>query len=240
MSSIASRQSPLGTIAQSLPRIRSILGNLRPTWHMRDLTPVDAAFVRRNRIAAFFWDVDGTLTRFHDVALAPEAAPVRALLALPGLHHAIVSNADERRFLELGTIFPELAVVKGYRVDGQVAVRQLVGGHDAWTGAELASRLAAGAVPLRKPDGDLLLGIAEALGLEPAGVVMVGDQYFTDIAGANLAGMRSIKLPAIGVADLPPGIRFGQRIERAAYRLLHGRPRWESPAPETDTAREQP
>jgi hypothetical protein len=38
--------------------------------------------------------------------------------------------------------------------------------------------------------------------------------------------MRSIKLPAIGAADLPPGIRFGQRVERLAYRLLHGAPRW--------------
>ncbi|MCA9722385.1 MAG: HAD hydrolase-like protein, partial [Gemmatimonadetes bacterium] len=56
------------------------------------------------------------------------------------------------------------------------------------------------------------------------GVVMVGDQYLTDIAGANLAGARSIKLAAIAPETLPPGIRAGQRVERLLYRLLHGRP----------------
>ncbi len=226
MSRMATRQSPLGTIAQSLPRIRSILGNLQPTWHMHDLAPLTASFVASHDIAALLWDVDGTLTRFHDTAWAPEAAPARALLAVPGLRHAIVSNADERRFTELGSIFPEIPVFKGYGTDGRVMLREIVAGQDSWTADELAERLAAGMVPLRKPDGGLLRAVAEHLGVEPARTVMVGDQYFTDIAGANLAGMRSIKLPAIGVAALPPGIRAGQRVERLAYRLLHGAPRW--------------
>lgn len=229
MSRIAARQSPLGTIAQSLPRIRQILGNLRPTWHMRDLTPLVPGFLARHDIGALLWDVDGTLTRFHDTSWAPEAGPVRALLGIPGLRHAIVSNADERRFRELGTIFPGIPVLKGYRVDGQVRLRELLHGHDDWSEADVARSLEAGAVPLRKPDGDLLLAIAGHLGVAPSRTVMVGDQYFTDIAGANLAGMRSIKLPAIGVADLPPGIRVGQRVERLAYRLIHGAPQWEAP-----------
>lgn len=226
MSGLATRQSPLGTIAQSLPRIGEILGNLKPTWHMRDLAPLTPAFAAAHDIGAFLWDVDGTLTRFHDTALAPEATPLHALLAVPGLSHAIVSNADERRYLELGRIFPAIPVLKGYRIGDLVEVRELKDGRDAWGPEAAAARLAAGAVPLRKPDGPLLLAIARHLGVLPARTVMVGDQYFTDIAGANLAAMRSVKLPAIGVADLPPGIRFGQRVERLAYRLRHGAPTW--------------
>ena len=62
---------------------------------------------------------------------------------------------------------------------------------------------------------------------------MVGDQYFTDIAGANLAGVRSIKLSAIGPESLPRSIRMGQMVERLVYRLLHGAPVWERPRDRT-------
>jgi predicted HAD superfamily phosphohydrolase YqeG len=92
-------------------------------------------------------------------------------------------------------------------------------------------RVAAGAVPLRKPHGALVHAVTADLGLDLHDVVMVGDQYFTDIAGANLAGVRSIKLPAIGPETLPPGIRFGQLVEGVAYRVLHGAPIWERPHP---------
>lgn len=227
MSRIAARQSPLGTIAQSLPRVRTILASMRPTWHMRDLRPLTAGFVAREGIRGCIWDVDGTLTRFHDVTLAVEAESIVPLFTLPGLTHAILSNADEGRYRELGRIFPDIHVMKGYRLDGQVHVRALVEGRDSWSAQQLDDRLAAGAIPLRKPDGELLLAVTRSLGLDPGEAVMIGDQYFTDIAGANMAGMRSIKVPAIGKADLPPGIRFGQAVERFAYRLLHGAPRWE-------------
>lgn len=227
MKRLAARQSPLGTIAQTLPRLGAVLRNLRPTWHMRALRTLDAAFLAQHQIRGLIWDVDGTLTRFHDSALAEEAASFRDLIANPATRHTILSNAGEERFRELGRIFPEVPVLKGYRCDGQVAIRRLHHGHDSWTSAELTDRLAAGAIPVRKPDGELVLAATRELGWDPRDAVMVGDQYLTDIAGANLAGVRSIKLPAIGPETLPPSIRVGQFVENLAYRLLHGAPVWE-------------
>lgn len=213
-------------MAQTLPRLGAVLRSLSPTWHMRSLDALDAAFMARHDIRGILWDVDGTLTRFHDTELAEEALPFRALVTIATLRHAILSNAGEERFRELGRIFPEIPIVKGYLVDGVVTIRRLQHGQDSWTAAEVADRLAAGAVPLRKPDGALVLGVLRTLGLDPRSSVMIGDQYLTDIAGANLAGIRSIKLPAIGPETLPRGIRFGQWVERMLYRLLHGRPAW--------------
>ncbi len=237
MRHLAARQSPLGTLAQTLPRLRSVLANLRPTWHMRSLAPLNAAFLAKHRIRALIWDVDGTLTRFHDTVLADEAAVFRTLSTLPRVHHAVLSNAGEARFRELGRIFPDIPIMKGYRWDGHVGTRQILRGEDSWSVDELAARIDAGAIPLRKPDGHLLLAVAHELCLEPPEMVMIGDQYLTDIAGANLAGVRSIKLPAIGPETLPPGIRVGQVVERVMYRLLYGAPVWE-PEDSTVTARE--
>lgn len=225
MTRLAARQSPIGTIAQTLPRLRAVLGNLRPTWHFRDIGALSRDFLDRHGIRGIVWDVDGTLMRFHDTRLAPEGERLRGLFADVDIRHAILSNADERRFIELGILLPEIPVMKGYRVDGAVRVRVLQDGRDTMPDAEALT--AAGAVPLRKPDGSLMRAAVAALDLVPAEVVMIGDQYFTDIAGANLGGVRSIKVNAIGWEALPPGIRFGQRVERIAYRLLHGAPRWE-------------
>lgn len=214
-------------MAQTLPRLGAVLRSLSPTWHMRSLEALDAAFVARHDIRGMLWDVDGTLTRFHDTELAEEARPFRALATIATLRHAILSNAGEERFRELGRIFPEIPIVKGYLVDGVVTIRRLQHGEDSWTAEEVAGRIAAGAVPLRKPDGALVLAVLRTLGLDPRCSVMIGDQYLTDIAGANLAGIRSIKLPAIGPETLPPGIRFGQRVENLLFRLFHGRPVWD-------------
>jgi predicted HAD superfamily phosphohydrolase YqeG len=224
VTSLARRQSPLGTLAQSLPRLRAILGNMRPTWHMPDARAITPAFLAAQAIDTIVWDVDGTLTHFHDTHLAQDFAVMRA----PGVDHAILSNADERRFQELGSIFPTIPICKGYRIDGVLMVRALLGGRDSFPQV-LRDRIGAdGVVPLRKPDGALLAAVIAHLGRDPGRTVMVGDQYFTDIAGANLAGVRSIKLRAIGWTELPPGIRFGQRVEQLCYRLLHGAPRWDS------------
>ncbi|MBP6442696.1 MAG: HAD hydrolase-like protein [Gemmatimonadales bacterium] len=229
MNQMASRQSPIGTIMQVLPKVGSVLRNLRPTWHLHSLDLLDPDFVARHRIKALIWDVDGTLTNFHDTTVADAASAFLALATIPGLQHAILSNAGEDRFRELGTIFPEISVLKGYWWQEAVALRQILRGEDSWTAVQVSDRVAAGAMPLRKPHGELVLAVTRHLGLAPQDVVMVGDQYFTDIAGANLAGVRSIKLPAIGPETLPPSIRMGQVVERLVYRLLHGAPVWERP-----------
>ena len=85
MSRLAARQSPLGTIAQTLPRLGRVLRNLRPTWHLDSLEALDDAFVARHAIRAILWDVDGTLTTFHGPEVAPPARRFLALCRHPGL-----------------------------------------------------------------------------------------------------------------------------------------------------------
>ncbi len=235
MNQMASRQSPIGTIMQVLPKIGSVLRNLEPTWHLPSLDLLDAEFVAHHRIKAIIWDVDGTITNFHDTTVADEARAFHTLASIPDLQHGILSNAGEDRFRELGTIFPAVPVLKGYWWEDAVALRQILRGEDSWSAEQVAERTAAGAMPLRKPHGELVLAVTRHLGLAPHDVVMVGDQYFTDIAGANLAGVRSIKLSAIGPESLPRGIRMGQMVERLVYRLLHGAPVWERPRDRTTT-----
>jgi predicted HAD superfamily phosphohydrolase YqeG len=220
MTRLAARESPLGTFTQSLGRLPTLLRSMDPTWSLRSVAEIDPAFVARHHITGFIWDVDGTLTAYHDRALLPAAAaPFAALRAIPGVRHAILSNAPEWRVRELAAMFPDLPVIRGYAQDGAFLSRRLLGTDDSWTPDELASRLAAGAVPLRKPSADLVhLAVAE-LGGAPAGVVMVGDQHFTDIAGANLAGIRSIKLPNPAPSSFPASIRVMQRVEAVLYRL---------------------
>src|SRR5690606_35023859 len=151
MSRLAARQSPLGTIAQTLPRLGRVLGNLRPTWHLDSLEALDDAFVARHAIRAILWDVDGTLTTFHGPEVAPPARRFLALCHHPGLRHAILSNAAEARYRDLGTIFPEIPVLKGFRVAGEVAMRELRHGRDSWPAERVAEVVAGGGVPLRKP-----------------------------------------------------------------------------------------
>jgi len=198
---------------------------MKPTWFLDSVAGLDPAFVERHGITGLIWDIDGTLTAYHRTELLPEAAaPFAALRAVPGLRHAILSNAPEWRFRELGTMFPEFPVIRGYLMDGAILGRRLLGGTDTWTAAELEARRAAGAVPLRKPSPDLVrLAVAE-LGQPASGVVMVGDQHLTDVAGASLAGVRSIKLPNPARATFPLSIRMSQRLEAALYRLRHGAP----------------
>jgi predicted HAD superfamily phosphohydrolase YqeG len=50
-------------------------------------------------------------------------------------------------------------------------------------------------------------------------VALVGDQYLTDVATANLAGIRSIKVPTLGRASFPPSVRLLQRVDEWLYRL---------------------
>lgn len=233
MSRLAARESPLGTFTQSLSRLPTLLRSMDPTWTLRSVADIDPAFVARHRITAFIWDIDGTLTAYHARELLPSAAaPFAALRAIPGVRHAILSNAPEWRVRELAGIFPDLPVMRGYAQDGAILSRRLLGSSDSWTAEELASRLAAGAVPLRKPSADLVhLTVAE-LGVDASGAVMVGDQHFTDIAGANLAGIRSIKIANPSPASFPLSIRVMQQVEAVAYRLRP--PAWRRSAASRD------
>ena len=81
--------------------------------------------------------------------------------------------------------------------------------------------------PIRKPSRRLVRAALEWLEVEdrPEAALMVGDQYFTDIASANLAGIRSLKVATLHRASFPRPVRVSQRLEGLLYRLRYGRPR---------------
>ena len=55
---------------------------------------------------------------------------------------------------------------------------------------------------------------AASMGLTPQQCVAVGDQIFTDILGANLAGMKSVLLEPIELEVAQKFIVFKRRLER--------------------------
>lgn len=212
------------TLWQTLPRVRSVLGHLRPTLHLDDLRAIDDALIRELGLRAFIWDIDGTVMPSHAPSVHPEFAPAfDRLLANPALKHVIVSNSGERRFVELGRIFPTIPVLRAYRTDDGLRYRRLLGGEETWSGA------AGEGVPTRvikKPDAGLIEYALHELGDPDRGsVLMVGDQYFTDVAGANLAGVRSVKVTTLSRESFALPVRLFQRAEAVLYRVLHGDPR---------------
>jgi predicted HAD superfamily phosphohydrolase YqeG len=204
-----------------------LLGKIVPTFELDGVAALDDDFLERHGIRALIWDVDGTLTAHHGSELDSEIrTSFEALRGRTDLRHAIVSNCPVHRFRELGGIFPDMPVLLGFETAEGPAFRILQAGEERLEGAG-RSRLAAvggGARQLRKPSATLVREAARVIGLEdaPDAVLMVGDQYFTDIASANLAGVRSAKVPTLRPSSFPFWVRFGQRLERWVYRVFHG------------------
>jgi hypothetical protein len=138
----------------------------------------------------------------------------------------ILSNASEERFRQLGDIFPTVKLVRGYRLGTSVLYRNRLGSLDSWSDAELEQRLRAGARMIRKPSAELMDYAIQELGCRKDEAVMIGDQYFTDVAGANLAGVRSVKLPTRAGHTFRTSVRLSHGLERVLYAVLYGRPRW--------------
>lgn len=224
--SVATGSSAFTTFFQVLPRLATVVRHMRPTWHLPALADVTPLFLERQGVTGLIWDVDGTLTGDRRPALAPEtAAPFALLLGRAGLAHVVLSNASEERYAELGTMFPAMPILRGYQREGEVKFRRLQGTRDSWTAAELEAALAEGFTVIRKPDARLVEYALRELGLAPSEVAMVGDQYMTDIAGANLGGVRSIKLPTIAGPTFRRVVRFSQRLEALIYFLRFGLPK---------------
>jgi predicted HAD superfamily phosphohydrolase YqeG len=210
-----------------------LLGEIVPTFELDGIEALDDAFLERHGIRALIWDVDGTLTAHHASELAPEVrAPFHALRGRPDLRHAIVSNCSVDRFRELGGLFPDMPVLLGFETAEGLAFRilhageeRLVGaGRDRLRSAEAGKGVDGDVRPLRKPSAALVHEALRVLGLEqaPEAVLMVGDQYFTDTASANLAGIKSGKVPTLHPESFPRAVRLGQRLERCVYRVVHG------------------
>lgn len=224
VSRLATGASSFTTFVQVLPRLASLVGKMRPTWRVRSLAEVTPAFLHANGISGLIWDVDGTLCGDRRGELLPESAgPFGALLADLSLRHVILSNASEERFRQLGEMFPTLPILRGYVLRGELLFRKIANGVDCWTADELAARLAAGARVVRKPSAALVELAVRELACPTEEVAMVGDQYLTDVAGANLGGVRSIKLPTLAPETFRRSVRVGQIAEALVYALVHGR-----------------
>lgn len=197
---------------------------MRPTWRFTDISALTADRLMELGVAAAIWDVDGTLMSYHAEEVDPRFhEQIRALFRDSRVRHAILSNCGEERFLMLGRLFPEIPVMRGYRRrDGGMVFRILQGGSDSLP--DVAALLAEGAHPIRKPDGELVRRAMVALGVkEPGRVVMIGDQYMTDVASANLAGARSIKVDTFRRDSFPLPVKLSQSLERLLYAIFHGR-----------------
>jgi len=223
VSSLATGNSAFSTFFQVAPRLLKVMRHMRPTWHLPGLAAVTPAFLRAQGIRGLIWDVDGTLTGDRRPGIAPESeAAFRALAAEAGLRHVVLSNAGEERYRELGTIFPGMAILRAYTVGSGILYRRLQGTEDSWTEDELTRRLAEGARVIRKPNAELVAYALRELGCGKGEAVMIGDQYLTDVAGANLGGVRSIKLPTLARETFRASVRCSQALETGLYRVLYG------------------
>ena len=103
--------------------------------------------------------------------------------------------------------------------------RTAQGQEDSHSIDEVNALFDAGAQQIRKPSGVLIDHAVAVLGLAPERCVMVGDQYFTDVASANLGGIRSVKVDTFGKKTFPRSIRTTQKFEPIIFRLLNGKPK---------------
>ncbi len=220
------------TLRQILPRLPSILRQMRPTYRLDGVAALDAEFFRRQGIEGVIWDVDGTLMAHHATRVHEQVVPAfEALLNDGDFRHAILSNCGEERYQELGELFPTIPVLRVYAAtddrpedaDRRVVHRVLLEGNDS-LGVEAAQRLVeSGATPIRKPSATLVDLAVQTLGCTREKVVIVGDQYTTDIATANLVGVMSMKVPTLAPESFPRAVRVSQILENAVYRIMYGR-----------------
>ncbi len=210
----------LATLRQTLPQLWKILSQLQPTFHLDSAYEVNAEFLNRHEIRAVLWDVDGTIMSYHGSDVDTAFPQLRHLFVHGPARHAILSNCDERRFDELAAIFPEIPIVRGYTTASGPVFRQTWHGEDTHTSEQIEALLSNGARQMRKPAGQLVHYGMELLGIDdPQTVLMVGDQYLTDVASANLAGACSAKVPTFHRDTFPFSIRISQRLERLVYAL---------------------
>ena len=220
-SSLKNTQHWLAGILQAMLRLPTLCKNMRPSFQLPNPSAIDTSFLRENGIEGLIWDVDGTLTHYHDTQVPPRLREAfGVLLGTPGLRHVVLSNCAEWRFRELGRVFPQIPILRMYTTRaGAFIYRELVDQRDRWDPpAQKENRIAARHV--RKPHADLVEYAVRFLDLPKSRVVMVGDQYLTDIAGANLAGIRSIKIPTMGREGFPVAPRTLQRLETLLYHVM--------------------
>jgi hypothetical protein len=215
---LAEKAGWLQTLRQTAPEALGLARKLDPTYEVPGVTSIDAAFLEERGIRGLIWDVDGTLTPYHAPRPPQEISlHLERLRAIPWLRQVILSNCGDERFRELGRIFPAMEVLKVYRQGSHRVHRALLGDAEWWQGGEDGRQ---GLTAIRKPSADLVAFAVERLGVEASQAAMVGDQYWTDVAGANLAGVRSVKVQTLAPESFPASIRFFQGVESVVRRVL--------------------
>jgi predicted HAD superfamily phosphohydrolase YqeG len=99
--------------------------------------------------------------------------------------------------------------------------RTLHRGVESGTADQIEKRLATGARVIRKPSAELISYALRELKCGREQAVMIGDQYLTDIAGANLGGIRSIKLATQAPSTFRRTVRLGQIVEDVLYAIMY-------------------
>ena len=209
------------TMLQTLPRLWTIARKTKPTYHLDSAKEITADFLEREGISGVLWDVDGTIMSYHAKVIDDEFAHLGDLIANGPAKHGILSNCDEDRFLELAEMFPEFPSLRGYTTPAGTVFRKTYKREDTHTHKQVSDILANGGRQIRKPSGELVQFGMEALGVtDPQAILMVGDQYLTDVASANLAGAKSAKVRTFRRDTFPLSIRISQRLERALYVVM--------------------
>jgi len=205
----------LDTVRRGLLELPDIRRHSRPTFALPSVLAIDRRWLKQHGIRGVIWDVDGTLTGYHEEEIPPASAGhLYDLFADRSLTHAVLSNCDERRFAALGKLFAGVLVARAYATSEGTVIRHLFQGRDSHSPEGLRALLAAGGRAIRKPSPVPVKSAIELMhGTRPSEVVMVGDQYFTDVAAASRAGIRSVKVPTCRPRTFPLPLRLAQRIE---------------------------
>lgn len=219
----------IDTARRVVPSFFKLSTRAAPTWHLDTIAEIDPAYLAAQGVEALIWDVDGTLMSHHADQVDPALkGRFYELLGDDRFRHAIVSNCQLPRFADLGEMFPELPIVLGFETPDGPAFRVLEGGaeHRLGPGEDHLPPLGSGqpgsgVTPMRKPAAELVDVALGYIGRDrPDSAVMVGDQYFTDIVSANLAGARSIKVRTLDPPSFPTPVRLSQVFERGWVRFL--------------------
>jgi predicted HAD superfamily phosphohydrolase YqeG len=208
------------TLRQTVPNLLQTIRAGHPDFEMPDVRAVTKEFLDRQGIEWVLWDVDGTLMAYHARTVAPEfSRHLEDLFANASLTHVILSNCGEPRFVELGSILPGRTLARAYSTKDGPVLRLRTGDSDSHSEEEVRDLLAGGARIIRKPSPvPFQLLLSEMGDVDPSSALMVGDQYLTDVAGANRAGIRSAKVATYRPDSFPPILRVGQQIERSLIR----------------------
>jgi predicted HAD superfamily phosphohydrolase YqeG len=200
------------TVLHAAGQLPQLLTALDPMEELPGVAAITPAFLREKRIAGIIWDLDGTLTSHGASEIHPGVhAHVMRLLQIGELHDVVLSNARSQRLRALSACLPGIPFIKGYQAGSNLAFRIFQDGKDSWTDGVKRE-----AAAVRKPDQRLVeFAIAQTGVTDRDRIALVGDQYITDIAPANLASLLSVKVPTLEPASFPLPVRALQLAERA-------------------------